>query len=229
MLLHYQTTCSTSHVCHPVYSGYRRPHLPHHSLLQSTTVHDWWSKDELSSSESRGLPCCTCHWPKWVWVCTQMCVTAVASAVNFESYLYSYIDHESYMCILPVILYDAWSQYHTGTDLHYVCTLLVNAEVTHQPSTTVMVSISVGSVHYIHSSHPTLTTFVTRHHGITRVLQCACGVSVYEDTCRIQWMNHAVSMQHVLQERHTCSWSQSNVNSSQHSFWSAYIHCWMHV
>ena len=27
MLLHYQSTYSISHVCHPVYSGYRRPHL----------------------------------------------------------------------------------------------------------------------------------------------------------------------------------------------------------
>ena len=53
MLLHYQSTYSTLHVCHPVYSGYRRPHLPHHSLLQSesSAVSDWWLISELISSE----------------------------------------------------------------------------------------------------------------------------------------------------------------------------------
>ena len=36
MLLHYQSTYSTSHVCHPVHSGFKRPHLPRHSLWQRT-------------------------------------------------------------------------------------------------------------------------------------------------------------------------------------------------
>ena len=43
MLLHYQSTYSTSHVCHPVYSGYRRPHLPQTSIpWQSTTPSNWY-------------------------------------------------------------------------------------------------------------------------------------------------------------------------------------------
>ena len=57
MLLHHQSTYSTLHVCHPVYSGYRRPHLPHHSLLQSSTANLCW----LTSSEGAWLGVCVWH------------------------------------------------------------------------------------------------------------------------------------------------------------------------
>ena len=59
MLLHYQSTYYTSLVCHPVYSGCRRPHLPYHSLLWQGTVLllDWLLKVSWHAVKVHGWPC----------------------------------------------------------------------------------------------------------------------------------------------------------------------------
>ena len=77
MPLHYQSTYSTSHVCHPAYSGFKRPHLPHHSLWQRTTGNDCWLNGELTSTEGAWLGGHVCH------------VTGTTSIVNDKYEMYS--------------------------------------------------------------------------------------------------------------------------------------------
>ena len=118
MLLHYQSTYSTSHVCHPVYSGYRRPHLPHHSLWQRTTGNDCWLNGELTSTEGASqltiqpLTRCArlgvheCHVTGTMSTIQESIYFAV-QGVCVQDYIYTYLHNSVHK--LCIILYNIYS------------------------------------------------------------------------------------------------------------------------